>query len=278
MPGFTSRDDLLTELTTNGKRDEWNFVKTVPNTCVVGQIDSLWLGVGNPGAGANPATTPGAARDSDAAAIVAGSMWFPDRSTDLKFLTAFGAVSSQNGSLILYDRLVDVSGVTITSTGAKTVNSAALTRYTGTAATLNECWWEMTTAITSNSLTMNLGAYTAADGVNAQVGGSVVTTTSNGTIGKMIPLPFTAAKQGIRSVEAGLTIGGTAPSAGAGNVLIVRRLATIPLLANIWNEVSFLDDVFGLPQVFDNACLGLAWLANATTAPIIQGTVRCVYG
>ena len=278
MPGFVSRDDIITELTTNGKRDEFYFVKTVPNTCVVGQMDSIWKGVGNPGAGADPATTPGTLYDSDLTTTVAGSMFFPDRSTDLRFLTSFGAVSSQNGSLILYDRLTAVSGLVITSTGAKTASTGALTRYSGTAAVANECWWEMTTAITTNSLTMNLNSYTSADGTTAQVGGSSVTTTANGTIGKVIPLPLTASKAGIRSVEAGLTIGGTAPAAGAGNLMIVRRLATIPLLANIWNEVSFLDDVMGLPQVFDNATLGLVWLANATTAPIIQGTVRCVYG
>jgi len=279
MPGFTSRDDLITELTVNGKRDEWNFVKTVPNTCVVGVMDSVWAGVGNPGAGGNPATTPGAALDSDGTSQVAGSIWFPDRSTDLRFLTSFGATSTQNGSLILYDRLVGVSGVAInTSTGAKTVNSAALTRYTGNASINNECWLEMTTAITTNSLTANLNAYTPYDASGSLAGGTIVTATTSGTIGKIVVMPLNATKAGIRSVEVGLTVGGTAPVAGVCNVLIVKRLATIPLLANIWNEVSFLDDTMGLPQVFDNASLGLAWLANATTAPIIQGTVRCAYG
>ena len=278
MPGFTSRDDVISELTVNGKRDEWNFVKTCPNTCVVGAMDSLWKGVGSPGAGADPATTPGAAFDSDQTAQTAGAIWFPDRSTDLRFLFSFGAMSTQNGSLILYDRLAGVSGVAITSTGAKTVNSAALSRYSGAAAVNNEVWLEMTTAITTNSLTANLNSYTSADGSTAQSGGTIVTTTANGTIGKLIPLPLSATKQGVRSVEAGITVGGTAPVAGAVNALIVRRLATIPLLANIWNEVSFLDDVASLPQVYDNACLGLAWMANATTVPIVQGRVFCAYG
>ena len=278
MPGFTSRDDLINELTVNGKRDEWQFVKTAPTTCVVGVMDSLWKGVGSPGAGSDPATTPGTVLTSDATAQTAGSIWFPDRSTDLRFLLAFGAMSTQNGSLILYDRLAGVSGVSLTSTGAKTVNSGALDRYSGTAAADNEVWLEVTTAFTTNSATLNLGSYTAADGTTAQTGGVIVTPVASATLNKLIVLPLSATKQGVRSVEAGITVGGTAPVAGAVNALIVRRLATIPLLANIWNEVSFLDDVASLPQVYDNACLGLAWMANATTVPIVQGRVFCAYG
>jgi hypothetical protein len=205
-------------------------------------------------------------------------MWFPDRSTDLRFLLSFGAVSTQNGSLVLYDRLVDVVVPTPVTLGAKTLTTSALTRYSGAAAANNEAWIEFTTAITTNALTVNLSSYTSADGTAAQAGSTVAVPVASGTIGKMAALPLSATKQGIRSVEAGLTVGGTAPAAGAYNLLIVRRLATIPLLANIWNEVSFLDDILSLPQIFDNASLGLAWIANATTAPIIQGKITCAYG
>ena len=278
MPGFSSRDDIINELTVNGKRDESVFVKTAPTTCVVGVMESLWKGVGSPGAGSDPATTPGAALDSDQTTQVAGAMWFPDRSTDLRYMLAFGAMSTQPGSLILYDRLVGVSGISVATTGAKTVNSAALTRYGTTAAVNNECWLEVTTAFTTNSLTANLNAYTSADGTTAQTGGTIVTPIASATVNQLIMMPLGSSKQGIRSVEAGLTVGGTAPAAGVVNVLIVKRLATIPLLANQWNEVSMLDDILGLPQVFDNSSLGLAWQANATTAPIIQGKITCAFG
>lgn len=278
MPGFASRDDLINELTTNGKRDEFVFNKLCPNACVVGQIDSLWKGTGFPGAGSDPATTPGSVHDSDATSNVAGSMFFPDRSTDLRYLLKVSVLADQAGTLILYDRLAGVSGISLTSTGAKTVNSGSLSRYSGAAATNNEAWLEMTTAITTNSLTANLGSYTSADGSTAQVGGTVVTTTANGTIGKIIPLPLAAGKQGVRSVEAGLTVGGTAPAAGVANLLIVRRLAQIPCTANIANNVSFLDDELSLPQIFDNATLGLAWQATGTTTPRISGIITCAYG
>lgn len=278
MPGFTSRDDLINEITTNGKQDLWNFYKVAPAAAeAAGVWQSLWKGVGNPGAGSNPAATPGTVYDSDSASPVAGSIRFPDRSTDQRYLLSFGAVATQNCTLMLYDRLAGVSGISTATTGAKTVNSGALTRYSSTAATLNEVWLEVTTATTTTAPVVNLNSYTSADGTTAQTGGNVTFPAAATDRHTMIEVPLNASKQGVRSVEAGLNVG-TASAAGAVNVLIIRPLARIPLLANIWNEVSFLDDTMGLPRIYDNANLGLALLASTTTATTVWGTVNCAYG
>lgn len=278
MPGFTSRDDLINEITTNGKQDLWNFYKVAPAAAeAAGVWQSLWKGVGNPGAGSDPAATPGTVYDSDSASPVAGSIRFPDRSTDQRYLLSFGAVATQNCTLMLYDRLAGVSGISTATTGAKTVNSGALTRYSSTAATLNEVWLEVTTATTTTAPVVNLNSYTSADGTTAQTGGNVTFPAAATDLHTMIEVPLNASKQGVRSVEAGLNVG-TASAAGAVNVLIIRPLARIPLLANIWNEVSFLDDTMGLPRIYDNANLGLALLASTTTATTVWGTVNCAYG
>lgn len=278
MPGFTSRDDLINELTTNGKQDLWNFYKVAPAAAeAAGVWQSLWKGVGNPGAGSDPAATPGTVYDSDSASPVAGSIRFPDRSTDQRYLLSFGAVATQNCTLMLYDRLAGVSGISTATTGAKTVNSGALTRYSSTAATLNEVWLEVTTATTTTAPVVNLSSYTSADGTTAQTGGNVTFPAAATDLHTMIQVPLNASKQGVRSVEAGLNVG-TASAAGDVNVLIIRPLARIPLLANIWNEVSFLDDTMGLPRIYDNANLGLALLASTTTATTVWGTVNCAYG
>lgn len=278
MPGFASRDDLIFELTTNGKKDEFNFMKIAPAAAqAAGSFQSLWKGVGQPGAGADPAATPGTVYTSDATTPVAGSMWYPDRSTDLRFLLSFGAMANQACSLVLYDRLTGVSGISLATTGAKTVNSGALGRYATTAAVNNEVWLEVTTATTTTAPVVNLNAYTAADGTTAQAGGSVTFPAAATVIGTMIQLPLTAAKTGVRSVEAGLNVG-TAAAAGVVNVVILKRLAVIPLLANQWNEVSYLDDTMGLPPVFDNATLGLMVLASGAVTTTVVGTINCAYG
>jgi len=277
MPGFTSRDDIINELTVNGKKDEYNFYKVSTAPEAAGVWHSLWTATGSPGAGAAPAATPGTVYASDSTTPVAGTMYFPDRSTDLRFLLSFGAVATQNCTLMLYDRLAGVSGISLASTGAKTINSGALTRYSGTAATLNEAWLEVTTAGTTTAPVVNLNSYTSADGTTTLAGPNLTLPSTTMNIDSMVQLPMNAAEQGVRSIEAGLNVG-TAGTAIVVNALIIRPLARIPLLANVWNEVSFLDDVMGLPQIYDNAALGLAFLASGTTATTVWGNITCAYG
>lgn len=278
MPGFVSRDDLITEITTNGKQDVFNFYKIAAQAALAaGTWQSLWKGVGNPGAGADPATTPGTVYITDASTSVAGAMFYPDRSTDLRFLLSFGAVANQNCTLMLYDRLSAVSGISIATTGSKTINSGAVDRYATTAATLNEAWVEVTTATTTTAPIINLNAYTASDASTGNVGGSVTFPNVATPIGSMIQLPLAASKQGIRSIEAGLNVG-TAGATGILNVMIIKPLARIPLVANQWNEISYLDDTMGLPRVFDNATMGLAILASGAVTTSVWGTINCAYG
>jgi hypothetical protein len=275
MPGFTSRDDIITEVTTNGKQDLYHFSKAGSAPEAAGVWHTFWKATGSPGAGANPATTPGTVYTSDPTTPVAGSMYFPDRSTDLRFLLSFGAVATQNCTLMLYDRLAAVN-FTMAS-ASQTINSGALTRYSGTDATLNEAWLELTTASTGAGANIGLSSYTSADGSTGVAGPNLSALPAAATnVDAMVQLPMNAAEQGVRSVE---TIAiGTTPTAAVANLVILRPLARIPLLANIWNEVSFLDDTMGLPRIYDNACLGLAMLATGTTAVNVWGTINCAYG
>jgi hypothetical protein len=278
MPGFTSRDDIINEMSTNGKQQVWQFSKTGATAPVVGIWHSLWKATGYPPAGADPATTPGTAYASDTASPVAGSMYNADVSTDLRFLMSFGAVSQVAGTLLLYDRLAGVSGLLSTTTGNKTVSSSALDHYSGTAAVNNEVWLEWTTAATVTAPVFTLNSYTSADGTTAQTGAATAAIpVANAAINCMTPLPMSGTKQGVRSIESGINVG-TASTAGTFTALIIRRLAAIPLVANQWNEVSLLDDMLSLPRIYDNATLGLMWLGTTTTAPVITGAVTCAYG
>lgn len=277
MPGFTSRDDILHELLRNGKREEFNFHRTAPaNSDAGGVWQTLWQATGVPAAGAAPAATPGTVYDSDGVTRVAGAIGFPDRDTDRKFLTSFGAVSATDCTLMLYDRLAAVSGISLATTGAKTVNSGALTRYSGTDAILNEVWFEVTTATTVSTATFNLDSYTSADG-STLLAGPAISLASGVDAHSMFQLPLNAAEQGVRSVGAGVNVSAAA-TAGAGNIVILRPLARLGLRANVWNEISFLDDILSLPRIYDNACLGMALLASAATAQTVRGTITCVYG
>ena len=197
MPGFTSRDDIVNELTVNGKKDEYNFYKVSSAPEAAGVWHSLWTATGSPGAGANPATTPGTVYASDSSTPVAGSMYFPDRSTDLRYLLSFGAVATANCTLMLFDYLAGVSGISLASTGSKTINSGALTRYSGTAATLNEVWLETTTAGTTTAPIVNLNSYTSADGSTGLAGPNLTLPSTTMNVQSMVQLPMNAAEQGV---------------------------------------------------------------------------------
>lgn len=276
MAGFASRDDIIAELTA-GKADVFNFYKVGSAPEAAGVWHSLWKGVGNPGAGANPAATPGTVHVSNDAADTAGAMFFAARTPDQKHLLSFGAVATQNCTLMLYDRLAGVAGIALNATGSKTVNSGALSRYSGVDAGLNEVWLEVSTAGTTTAPIVNLNSYTSSDGTTGLAGGSLTLPSTTMNVDSMVQLPLNASEQGVRSVEAGLNVA-TAGTAIIANLLILRPLARIPLLANVWNEVSFLDDVMGLPRIFDGATLGAAMLATGTTATNVWGTVSCAYG
>lgn len=276
MAGFTSRDDIIAELTA-GKADLYNFYKVSTAPEAAGVWHSLWKGTGQPGVGGNPAASPGTVHVSNDAADTAGAMFYPDRTPDQKHLLSFGAVATQNCTLMLYDRLAGVSNISLAATGAKTINSSALSRYAGTEAGNNEVWLEVTTAGTTTAPVVNLNSYTSADGTTGLTGGSLTLPSTTMNVDSMVQLPLAASEQGVRSVEAGLNVA-TAGTAIVVNVLIIRPLARIPLLANVWNEVSFLDDVMGLPRIYDGATLGVAFLASGTTATTVWGTVSSAYG
>lgn len=281
MPGFTSRDDIISEITVNGKVDQYNFYKIAPtaSTNVAGTWQSLWSGVGNPGAASAVATsTPGVLYDSDTISAASSAIHFTNRSPDLKYLLSVGGVANQSCTMMVYDRLVAVGNISLTTTGSKTVNSTALlTRYnTATDALLNEAWLEITTASTTTAAVVNLSGYTTASGASATVGGNVTFPAAATTATTMIQLPLSPTLRGVRSVQT-LNVT-TATTACIANLVIIRPLARIPIVSGQWNEVSFLDDVSGIPRIYDEASLGVAVFVPATVTTTVWGTITCAYG
>ena len=272
MPGFSSYDDMITEITTNGKVFSYQYLKAFVAAQAAGQWMTGWTAVGAPGAGAAPATTPGTAYGN-----TAGGITLADTTTDLKALLTFGACATQNSTVMLYDRLVGVSGISIASTGAKTISSTALTRYTGTASVGVQAWLEVTTATTTTAAVVNLNSYTNEGGTAARSGGSYTFPNAAMPAGFACQLPMQAGDMGLRSVEVGLNVG-TATTAGVVNVVLIRPLTYLPLIANQWNERDLVLQLAAMPRVFDQATLGLMLLASNTTATTVWGSLNIAWG
>jgi hypothetical protein len=273
--GFSSYDDMINEMTVNGKQDTFNFYKAYPATVTAGVWSSLWKTAGVPGAGVDVA----GAVASGTANSQNGGMLFSNVSTDTRHLVTFGGVCTQNCTLMIYDRLVVVTAVSLTTTGSKAISTAALPRYTGTDAASVQAWLEMTTAGTTTAMQVHLLSYTSSQGNAGLSAGSYTAPVAATPLASLLgPLPpaSSSANTGITAVST-MNVD-TATTAGIANFVLMQPLAYIPLIANQWNERDLVLQLGALPQIIDGGTLGLAVLPTATGANSIWGMIRAAYG
>jgi hypothetical protein len=268
MPGYSSFDDIILESTTNGKLAQRPFFKTSAAPEVAGQVVTLWKAAGLPGAGADAGGTPGVAYSSTAGGIV-----LQNEASDYKYLLRAEVTANQNCTLLLLDRLVSVSGLSIASTGDKTVNSAALTRYTDGVGV--EALLELTTATTANVAVVSMNSYTdSADG--SSVGTSVTFAAAAQNIDSAFFMPLAAGDVGVKAIS---TINvATAGTSGVVAVTLVKRLAQIPLIANVGTVIDYTRGYPGMMRIFDGATLMLAIVAGGTSATTVQGVMTFGWG
>ena len=275
MPGFSSYDDLITEITTNDKIFQYDFMAIGATSIAAGNWHSLARTGGVPGAvtdGAAGSGTPGAG--GTALTNASGTINLGAQDPDKKALITFGGVATTACNLMLYDRLVHVSGIAGGSTGTKNVNSVALPRYTSGVGV--QAWYEFTTAGSATATVSNLLSYTNQGSTGGQVGGSrtgLAAQIINSMVG---PMPLAAGDTGIQSVE---TINiGTASTSGVIQLVLLKPLAIIPLPANTFVEKDLVLQITSLPRVFDGASLCLMYETTATTATNLWGTIRVAWG
>lgn len=269
MPGFSSYDDIILETSTNGKVAVRPFLKTSQAPEVAGQVVTLWKAAGLPGAGADAGGTPGIAYSS-----TAGGITLQNEASDLKFLLRLEAVSNQNCSLLVLDRLVSVSGLSIAATGNQTVNSTALTRYTDGVGV--EALLELTTATTASAAVISANSYTDQAGGTGNAGGTITFPAAAQNLDSAFFLPLAAGDTGYRAIA---TINvATAGTSGVVAVTLVKRLLTIPLVANIGTVIDFTRGYPPMPQIYDGATLMLAIVAGGTSATTVQGAMTFGWG
>jgi hypothetical protein len=269
MPGFTSYDDIINETSTNAKIQHSPFFKTSSAPEAAGQVVTLWKAAGTPGAGADAATTPGTAYSS-----TAGGFTLADQASDYKFPLGIQAMANQNCTLLLLDRLVSVSGLSIASTGNKTVSSTALTRYTDGVGV--EALLELTTATTASTAVISMNSYTNTTPTGGRAGGSVTFAAAAQNIDSAFFMPLAAGDVGVKAIS---TINvGTAGTSGVVAVTLVKRLAQVGLLANIGTIVDFTRGYPGMPRIYDGATLMLAIVAGGTSATTVQGVITVGWG
>lgn len=276
MPGFPTYQDLATAATSAGRGQTTGYNKTLQAPQGAGAWYSSWAQAGVPSAGANPASTPGTAYTS-----AAGAITFPAVAPQRRFLTqVLLTPSSQPITLFIYDRLVGVGSLSITTVGNRTVNSVALPRYTGTDSAGVQAWIEVPTALTvSTALQLSLSSYTNQDGVAGRIGAAINPPFTTLPAGSLLgPLPLQAGDTGIRSVEVGLGVGGTVPASGSVNLLLLKPLTYLYAAGSGPNERDQVLVCTKLPRIYDGASLALGFFSFAAVAQSCWGTISTVWG
>lgn len=265
--GFTSRDSILARKAA-GYYQRWNILKKGAQTPeAAGNWVSLWTDPGSPGAAANPTTY-------ENCTDFAGSIFNNNVSPGKRYLTDLALTATQNGTIMLYDRLGHIGAITLSGTGNKTVSSSALPRSMETVDAKNvEAWVEVTTATTTTAPIISMNSYTDDYTNGAGRAGGWLTFPSTATNqGWMSKLPMQAGDIAVTAVS---TINvATAASAGACNVVLLRPLAFVPVIANIATVFDLLPN---LPRVYDGSSIGIAFMASAASTLDIWGTVEFTY-
>jgi hypothetical protein len=277
MASLTDLSDIINRVTggSSGTPENLFFFKdsrvaAAAGVTVAGRYTSLWEYNGQPSHGAAP-----------------GAVAIPDNTTNgglkqtdpgggrQKWLLGATATSSIAGTLIIYDRLLHISGLSGTVTTAQTVGGT-LTRYTGTESVGNQIWVEIYTQIgaTSTTITANYTDQDGNAGITSQ--STAIGNTGLREVQRMIQIPLASGDTGVRAV-ASVTVAATTGTAGNFGVNIMRPLAYIPI--SLLGAGSVRDFISGLPSIIEiktDACLAFQWLANSTAGPQIWGSLHMV--
>jgi len=240
---------------------------------IAGRTASLWTYDGLPAAGVAPTT----------AAIPNNTTNGGLKQTNpgggrQKFMFSAWATGLVAGTLVLYDRLLHIGGLSGTTTTAQNVQTAtpspALTRYTNGSG--NMAWIEIYTIIgtTGTTVTMN---YVDQDG-NTGVTSPAVTIGGTGfrEVTRCIFLPLASGDTGIQAVES-VDLLATTGTAGNFGVTIGHPLAYIGIGmpgGGGWRDFS--TGLPGIPEIQTDACLAFLWFPNTTTAPEVMGGLSMV--
>lgn len=221
-----------------------------------------------------PAQTPGGgAAGQILTSASTGAIPFPNAAVGAtSYLARLACQAANPGTLIIFDRLWENSGLSPTVLTAQTVNSVALTRPDALGKD-TEAWFEVTGTLGASTTPPSI-SYTDQDG-NAGNTAQLMAFVTAASGGRNFPFGLAAGDSGIRSIQS-YTNGATMTS-GSFTLVIRRRVAEIDVPAGHLSEVL---DFFALgsPVINDNAALELVWFAQNTNSNQVFGSLSIAQG
>lgn len=281
MAGFSSQDDMINQISTNGKfyRADWQKSTFGTTAQAAGLWYALQRGGGNPaadtilGSGTNLAFQP----LSDSVATASGIPHGGNVGGFKHLLNAAAQTAAATTApcvLMLVDLLGFYPITTVTTTTPQTLsNGVALPRYADGAGV--QAFLTPSTVMGAATPNLSIG-YTNSANVASRatpatlpVGNSAAAVTSiaysGAGVGKYGPfMPLQAGDAGIRSVQS-ITLSASYLS-GVLNLVMCRPLMTLPVTTlGVTAERDLVNQFASMPKIYDGACLGWLMLAGANT-------------
>lgn len=298
MAGFSSQDDLITQITANGKYGRIDYNCTTPIAGVAGTWTDLGMSTGSVPVKTYAGTSLTFVPTDDTWGE--GAIWHGGNvSTATKhFINASASVFAAAGApwiLMCVDQVgyVPITSTDVTSTTERTITMTALnsgSRWPNGVGL--RAYFSSEVAPSTGGPNLTSFKYTDQDGNTAQNMTTVVgMAAAAGAVAGHIPhsgnaatryapfLPLLPGDYGIRDLEAFTFSGGTAYT-GTGQLVLhlVKPLWQIPIPASgVLTERDFVNQLPSLPKIPDGACLKFLLFqtgATTTTSPII---VACDY-
>ena len=281
MSGFQSQDDMVNEISTNGKfyRTDWQKSTFATTAHTAGLWYSLMRGGGNPaadtilGTGTNLAFRALSDEVATASGIPHGGN-VGDYKVLLNAAAQTAAATTAPCVLMLVDLLGFYPITSVTTTGAQTLNNTVtLPRYTDGAGvqaflTPSTVMGAATPNITLN-YTNSAGTAGKATPATLPIGNTAAAVTSivhSGTgTGKYGPfIPLAAGDAGIRSVQS-INLSASYVS-GVLNLVLCKPIMTLPITTlGVTAERDLVNQFASMPRIYDGACLNWLMLAGAAT-------------
>lgn len=255
---ITTRDGLIAAL---AAAQEIDFVKA-GSAMTAGRYLSMFRMTGRPGAAGTPSTVAGNACSS----ATVGAIPFTNPSGSLvSYLAQLTVSASNQGSMVIYDRLVETALLSANVATAQTVGSAALpTRVTGGAGVA--LWLEVYTATGATASGTVTASYTNSAGVSGRTATLIGGLPASAAANTMIPFALQAGDTGVQSVQT-VTIATATGTAGSVGITLLQRIAEVGLLANFAAAAGYAD--LALPQVKNDACLAMMCLSSGTVSTLV---------
>ncbi len=268
--GYT---DLAAFETAFSVEDRCPVLKVTVTNSNPGGFQSQWKSASVPAAGA----TPGAAATCDNTTL--GGIAFRNITTGKRgYLSTMqfsrqGTANdaSENGTIILYDRLIQNGGLAANTTLAQTVNTPALpARLNSSTGVDVEAFIEYYTGPTGTGVTATI-AYT--DSTNA-----AQTTTvgiGQGSTGVLVVIPAAAGAVGWKSVQT-VTLSGTMTTGGNFGITLAWRIAQCPETGARFPNVRWSAQDLCFAPIHPSSCLWITILNGCSLTNPLGGILGIV--